>query len=162
MSILCKNEITKRAIRLISMPEMNQAYLPNDLTPYFGVFLVCNAEGRDDKTIIEFAEGILEKGAVFFSFWGTDCERVHDLFDEAIVQNDPDETDTSVRLTTWHTGESLDEALWSFLNVSFPADDYQEQCHTELMLVVDNDDWAAHLKMRIHEQLQLVKDVIGN
>lgn len=162
MGTICKNENSERTIKLISLPALDPPHLPDNLLPYFGVFLVCDATLLDDKTVIDFAQALLKKGAIYFSFWGTHCERVHDLFDLAIIQNDPDETDNSVRLTSWHTKETLDEALWFFLNVAFPANDYEASCHTELLIVIANETWTQHLKKRVLSQGQLSKDVVGD
>jgi hypothetical protein len=42
---------------------------------------------------------------------GPDCERVHDIIDEVIVNRNPGETDEDVIMTTWHDDEALNEAL---------------------------------------------------
>ena len=64
--------------------------------------------------------------------WEEDCERVHDLFDSVIVESDPNETEDSVIMTMWLEKESLDEVLWHFLYVSFPANDYRQDCKADL------------------------------
>ena len=62
---------------------------------------------------------MLEQGIAYLCVWGTDCERVHDLFD---LERMPDEPKGRVVMTTWHSKESLSEALWFFANCVEPDD----------------------------------------
>jgi hypothetical protein len=127
MNAVGKNEVTEKEIYLLSLPTL-QDYPPNlELpSPYFGAFLVCNADLTADTVIVEIAHSLLRQGLVYLCVWGKDCERVHDLFDGVIVGLDPCKTDESVKMTTWLGREGLDEALWHFLYVAFPADQYWE------------------------------------
>ena len=56
---------------------------------------------------------LLELGCVWFSAWGTECERVHDIMDYVVVERDRGDV-----ITTWHADESLDEAMEFFLSAS--------------------------------------------
>ena len=78
-----------------------------------------------------------------------------------IVGANPHETQHSVIMTTWHDQESLDEALWFFLNCAFPATDYEDSCRAELVVVIDNENWATQLKARLADQDALNRDVVG-
>ena len=116
------NQITERHQFFLDLSRLGdwpkQLALPSR---YFGLFLACDARAISDEAIVEVAGSLIEQGIVYLCSWGPDCERVHDLFDSVIVERNPNETEKSVILTTWHDGESLDEALWHFLNVAFPA-----------------------------------------
>ena len=61
--------------------------------------------------ISDIANWALDQGAVYVCVWGPDCERVHDIIDEVIVNRNPGETDEDVIMTTWHDDEALNEAL---------------------------------------------------
>ena len=162
MKIIGKNQISERQILRIFLPAMEASLLQEIPNAYFCVFVLCDSNNLDVDTIFEFAENLLSRAAVYFSFWGKDCERVHDIFDEAISIQYPSETEHSVRMTTWHSDESIDEALWFFLNVAFPAHDYSNNCNAELIIVIENEEWKRHIEERVLDQKNLSKDVIGD
>lgn len=163
MNAVGKNEVTERHIYLLSLPTL-QDYPPNlELPgPYFGAFLVCNADLIADTVIVELAHSLLRQGMVYFCVWGKDCERVHDLFDGVIVELDPCETDESVRMTFGLECESLDEALWHFLYVAFPADHYRENCKAELIVVLGDERMASQIRARLTDQSALSYEVVGD
>jgi hypothetical protein len=162
MNAIVKNEVTDREIYLLSLPTL-QDYPPNLELPsqYFGAFLVCDADQIADAVIVELAHSLLRQGMVYLCVWGKDCERVHDLFDDVIVELDPCETDKSVKITTWLDNKSLDEALWHFLYVAFPADNYWENCKAELVVVAGDERMAAQIRARLTDQSALSYEVCG-
>jgi len=56
----------------------------------------------------EMVEQFLRDGVVFVGVVGKDCSRVDDIIDELVVGDGSDET--RFILTSFHEGESLDEA----------------------------------------------------
>ncbi len=162
MKFIGKNQISEREINILYVPSLDNYLLPETLTPYFGVFVACDARQITNNSITELADNLLTKGAVYFSTWGQDCERVNDLFDSAIIEKYPDETQQSVRMTTWHADKSLDEALWFFLNCAFPAEDYEDECHTDLIIVIENEIWSNQIEVRVMAQDGLNKAVVGD
>ncbi len=157
-----KNRISERDLFLIGIPGLKD--LPHYLdlrSQYFGAFLVCDADRIPDAEIVELAHSLIRQGMAYLCVWGKDCERVHDLFDEVIVGFDPHPTDESVRMTFWLDRVSLDEALWHFLYVAFPADLYWENCSAELIVVVDCDQRAQQIRTRLADQTALSRDVAG-
>jgi hypothetical protein len=162
MNAIGKNEVTERELYLLSLPTLQDH--PRNLelpSPYFGAFLVCDADVIADTVIFELAHSLLRQGLVYLIVWGKDCERVHDLFDGAIVELDPCETEKSVRMTFWLDRESLDEALWHFLYVAFPADNYWENCKAELIVVAGDEQAAAQIRARLTDQSTLSYEVCG-
>jgi hypothetical protein len=157
-----RNDVSERQLFVLSLPHMSD--LPEALnlqSKYFGVLLACDAWGISDVKVVNLARSLLEQGMRYFCSWGGDCERVHDLFDSAIVDREPHETEDSVVMTIWLEKESLDEALWHFLYVSFPANDYWEDCRAELIIIVSNDEWTQQIKTRLSNLDDLNKDVVG-
>lgn len=61
------------------------------------------------------AETFLNEGVRFVCAWGSDCKRVHDIFDEIYV-GDGTEPYKFHLMTSWHDDDSFGEALWFFLN----------------------------------------------
>jgi hypothetical protein len=156
MNAIGKNEITERDIYLLSLPALQDHPTKLELpSQYFGAFLVCNADLIPDAVIVELAHSLLRQGMVYLCVWGKDCERVQDLFDDVIVELDPCETDKSVRMTIWLDDKSLDEALWDFLYVAFPADHYWENCKAELIVVAGDERMASQIRARLTDQSAL-------
>ena len=64
---------------------------------------------NDDQALENFVSAALEAQVALIACWGDGCEGVHDTIDEIIVGDGSGPT--SALSTTWHTNESLDEAL---------------------------------------------------
>jgi len=73
------------------------------------IFLVSDASEINADIIYSAASQLIERGAIYVCTWGSDCERVHDIFDEVDVGDGSEDTDEFI-MTTWHTDDSLDEA----------------------------------------------------
>jgi hypothetical protein len=84
----------------------------------FVAFVAADANGVDVAVLAQFCRKLFQAECVYFCAWGPDCERVHDIFDEGVLDVEP------VIMTTWHDKESLGSALWFFLFSAFPDDGY--------------------------------------
>jgi hypothetical protein len=159
---LGRNDVSERELFLLGVPGISD--VPDELnlgSKYFGVLLALDARGVDSAAIRGLARSLAASGMRYFCSWGGDCERVHDLFDSVVVEYDVHETDGSVIMTTWLDDESLDEAIWESLYVSFPADDYWEECRAQVAITIGNDAWAEQVKRRYSDLSALNKDVVG-
>lgn len=101
-----------------------------------------DATGISNEKLLEGAEQLLRKGAVYVCAWGPDCERVHDCFDEIIASKALESSD-KVIMTTWHSKEGLEDALWFFLNVAYPDDAFKPDCRQWIAVAIQNENWAA-------------------
>jgi hypothetical protein len=106
----------------------------------FVLFLVWDARGASDETVLQFARALVAKGLVYLVAWGPDCERVHNLFDTIDAEENP-ETDTVI-MTTWHSEESLEEALWFALFSAWPAPPYDQDCSSTVAVTIANTSWG--------------------
>ncbi len=81
------------------------------------LFIAGDADKLSTDEISRIAEAFLKRGVRYVCAWGTDCERLHDIFDETYVGdgNEPYKFDL---MTTWHADDSFGEALWFFLNAA--------------------------------------------
>jgi hypothetical protein len=75
-----------------------------------------------------FAKKAVARGVAVVCAWGPGCTMIEEMFDDAIVDANPNETEKNVVLTTSHEGESLEEAMEFFLDVILPAKDRADQC----------------------------------
>jgi hypothetical protein len=117
------------------------------IAPPFGLLLVCDAAHVSSSAVGTAAEQALASGAAYVVAWGSDCERVHDVFDEAYVLMRLERPDLLHVMTTWHADESLDEALWFFVDVTqlpkqTPKTDW-------LAVSVGRSDWSAQIRRRL-------------
>ncbi len=132
------------------------AHLPM-LSPKFTLFLACDSRNIPLSALDTFAKMALAQGAVYVCTWGPDCERVHDIFDEAIVERVLDSgkaaSPRSTITTTWHHGETLEEALDFFLTAAAPGDDYAAGCEAALVISVDNQERAVRIDNFLSSQV---------
>jgi len=114
-------------------------------SPHFGLFLALDALLLDVERIGRVAKGLLQKGLVYLCAWGPDCERVRDIFDEIAIGMDP-EQDKAVVMTTWHSDESLQEAVWFFINSAFPDEAYARTCQDWICAPIGHSDWEKIIR----------------
>ncbi len=128
-----------------------EAEAPSDLATQIGQVgseFVCLV-AWDSRTagvteISELACQLLEAGAVYVCTWGPDCERVHDIVDE---ERDARNTaETAVVMTTWHSGESLADAIWFALHSAVPDDAYLDSCRATVGISIGAPNWAAEMR----------------
>ncbi|MDP9381764.1 MAG: hypothetical protein M3Q29_16790 [Chloroflexota bacterium] len=117
---------------------LDRAALPS---PQFACLLACDARGVADEVVFTTAERLLDSGLAYFCAWGPDCERVHDLVDEAIVLREVGEGRAYPVMTTWHSDESLDDALWFMANTACPHELYRATCKSRVAISVGEADW---------------------
>jgi len=155
-----RNDVSERDLFLLGAHRISD--VPSTLSlpsKYFGVLLACNARNIEDAVVLNLARSLVTNGMKYFCSWGSDCERVHDLVDSVIIEND--ETEDSVIITMWFEEKSLDEALWQFLYVAFPANNYEADCQADLAIVIGNSEWEEQIKKRLSDLDGLNQDVVG-
>ena len=115
----------------------------------FGLFIAMDAATVSTDAIYTAARTLVKRGLASLCVWGPDCERVHDTFDRAIIELNPDETDANVVITTWLASESLAEAVWFFVYCAFPASAYQQTCSNWIASVICNPEWEKPVREAI-------------
>jgi hypothetical protein len=155
LGLLGVNAITDRSIYLAAVDNLNE--IPEKLNlngKFFGCLLAIDASNYSKEIISELMEKLLRNGMVFLVCWGTNCEWVHDLADDEInkIQNDP--SDKNVIMTTWLKEDKLSDAIWNLFNVAFPADDYWDNCKSELIISGNSKKWITEIKKEIRNQIK--------
>ena len=140
-----------RKVFSLSIPNLES--FPSHLelpSQHFVLFLACDAKGIDIDIIWNFANLMIAKRVAYLCAWGEDCERVHDIFDEALVLREIEENQTYPHvMTSWHTDDSLDEALRFMLYSAYPDDELTNTCGVVLVVSVANEEWKAHIQKRL-------------
>jgi hypothetical protein len=132
---------------------------PEELTlaksKQFVLFLATDATDVPDDDLAAFANRVLDQGMVYLSSWGKDSERVHDLFEEAAADWDPDaDADTAI-LSEWHEDEPLSEALRFSVASAIPALAYDKGCKATLAAIVGNPDAAEQVREWLQDPKRL-------
>jgi hypothetical protein len=125
---------------------LEQVSLPSAHTV---LFIAADARGVHTETIARVAERCLASGLVYVCVWGPDCERVHDIFDEVHVGDGSSEPSFTL-MSTWHSDESLEEAIWFFINSAFPLDTEIETT-SYVAVTVGSADWAATVERALSD-----------
>jgi hypothetical protein len=115
--------------------------------PHFVLFLALDARGISAEAIASFAYRALDSGIAYLVAWGPDCERVHDVFDECIVDREVsgDRAPPGLVMTTWHADDSLEDALEFFALCALP-DGREWACTTWLAVSVGDVSRAEEIR----------------
>lgn len=131
-------------------------------TPHFVLFLACDADNITTDSIYAFAQKVVSLGVAYVCTWGKDCEQIHDIFDEFLVMREIEEGKPLPHImTTWHTKDTLDEALWFALSVTIPDDAFIDSCGSVVIASVANEEWNAHLQRRLANLRQFNEKLIN-
>jgi len=134
---------------VFQVPSLNWPILLSIPSRRFRLFVAADITDVTTQEVADFALAALNRGMVYLCSWGPDCERFHDIVDEVLIADDlsdqnfcgPNSSD--VVMTTWHSDETLEEAL-DFLAVSaVPTDGFAPDSDFRLVICVGNSDWAA-------------------
>jgi len=117
----------------------------------FGLFLALNAKNLRSEEIGQAAKKLVEGGLAYFCAWGPDCERVHDIFDQSSEKRNSELTGDDVIMTTWHSDETLIEALWFFIHSAFPTQCFVTSCTDWVIAPIGNHDWELEIRSKIRE-----------
>lgn len=126
------------AIEQVSLPSVHTVML-----------IVADARNVPDATITKVAEHLLKNGLVYVCVWGPDCERVHDLFDWAHIGDGTEEPHFTL-MSTWHSDEPLDEAIWFFMTCAVPLDD-EWKTTSYLAVIIGNAEWAVTVEAALSD-----------
>ncbi|MDB6029598.1 MAG: hypothetical protein JWM68_5821 [Verrucomicrobiales bacterium] len=104
------------------------------------LFIAADARGVPVDVIGRVAERLLASGVIYVCMWGPDCERVHDIFDEVYIGDGSSER-TFKLTSTWHSDETIGEAIGFFIGSAVPSDSEMDTT-SYLAVAVGNPDWA--------------------
>lgn len=113
---------------------------------YFVTMLVWDAKNATDDEITTLSRKLIDAGCAYLCCWGTNCERVHDLFDSEWIANVFDDHSDDTIMTTWHADDTLDEFINFSLVHTEPTNKYQNDCRSVVALVIDDADHASKIQ----------------
>jgi hypothetical protein len=121
----------------------------------FVCLLAWNAELASVDEISLLARQLLSAGCCYICCWGPRCELVHDVFDETHVGHGEPKP---LVMSTWHSEDSLPDALWFALFSSTP-DEAFEPCGSVVAISIANSSWAATMRQAMRNPGAFSSDV---
>ena len=144
-----------------SAQELTETITP--LSPgHFVLFLGWDAVDVSDDVVFSLAVSLIRRGLAYIVAWGPDCGRVHDLFDDADIQENPrsNASDTdSVIMSTWHEDKPLEEALWFAIHSAYPAAPYDRATVATIAAVIGNAEWGGKVRKYLTDLASLDRAV---
>jgi hypothetical protein len=105
------------------------------------LLLAVDASSVPVETITRIANKLLKSGLIWICVWGPDCERVVYNIDISYSE-DSDRKPAFPLMSTWHSDEPLEEAIWFFLNCAIPfGEEIKKTSH--LAITVGNTSWNS-------------------
>ena len=128
---------------------------------YFTLF-ISNTLSLDIDIFFNKAKELLKAGLVYMCAWGNECEKIHDLFDDANVILEVDEEikpliEGNVVMTTWHENDTLQDAIEFFLMNTSPTEQFYDECKTSIVLQVGHSSEIDKMINYLEDQNWLVK-----
>jgi hypothetical protein len=114
-------------------------------SPHFVLLVAADFEASS-VDLDTLSQRILDAGCVYFCAWGNGCERVHDCVDETIVVRELAGYPPSNIMTTWHSADSLEEAVEFAVVSAEPDDQYVAGCGAVVLATVGNAEWAEQVQ----------------
>ena len=102
----------------------------------FVVLLIADFSAGTRDDVVVLSRGLIAAGARYFCAWGQACQTAHLAFDLACCDFETD--NESVILTTDHSKESLEDAIWFAMVCAYPADPYDREWHATLAICVND------------------------
>ena len=112
--------ITERQLVLYHVP--SAIAVPDSFVTgcrYFVAMLVWNARNLSVDDISTAARKLIDNGCAYVCCWGDDCDRVHDIFDQELIECELNGVSHGRIMTTWHTDDTIEEFIeFSLLHLS--------------------------------------------
>jgi hypothetical protein len=107
---------------------------------HFVLMLAADFNNMSSEEITKVAKRLIDKGLAYICTWGPSCEEAHDAFDLAnILWEDETKKEFHV-MSTWHSEEPIQEALWFALFSAFVDEKIWEQTST-VCVSIANQEW---------------------
>ncbi len=116
-------------------------------SPHFYCFIAWDSLNATVDDISQLVESLIRSGASYFCTWGPGCERVHDIIDErtSYPYDDLNIPEDSIIMTSWHSHESLHEALYFFLNSTHTVEHYLTTSNCSLAISISSKIWSEEI-----------------
>jgi hypothetical protein len=137
----------KKHLRVVLLPDLRWPELLQMQSKRFRLFVAADTSDVGTDTLSQFVVEALQRGMVYCCLWGKGCERFHDIVDDVVVEDELNDrryvgpTSGDVIMTTWHSDESLEEAL-EFFTTALPTQGFLADSDYWLVACVGNEEWV--------------------
>ncbi|HEY8554176.1 MAG TPA: hypothetical protein VIL43_06535 [Burkholderiales bacterium] len=107
---------------------------------HFVLLIAADFAKTPTQEIIEITKQLIGRGLACVCTWGPGCEAAHDAFDLANVLWEEETGKELHVMSSWHSRETLEEALWFALYAAFVDDEIAEDT-TTVCVSVSNPEW---------------------
>ena len=111
---------------------------------FFVALLIADFSAVSREVLVDLSRELIAAGARYFCAWGRDCQVAHLAFDLACCEFETDSE--AVILTTDHSRESVEAAIWFATVCAYPVDPYDRGWHATVAICVS--DRAASQTVR--------------
>jgi hypothetical protein len=123
-------------VGMSSVAALSELSIP---TARAAILIAANFVNSSTEEINTTANILFSKGLIYVCTWGPECERAHDIFDEVYVCEELDRH-RELFMSTWHTRETLNEALEFFRDHVLPANlNFEDLCY--VVVTVASPSW---------------------
>ena len=116
----------------------------------FVCLIAWDSENASKEDISNLVVPLIKSGCSYFCTWGAGCERLHDIIDDIILDLNV-VPEISVIMTTWHYDDSLEDALFFFLNVTWVDEYYEDTTNSSLAISINSNEQAIIIKNAVKD-----------
>lgn len=107
---------------------------------HFVALLIGDFSTVTQDDLVALSQRLISPGSRYFCAWGRDCQIAHFAFDLACCEFEIDHE--PVILTTDHSAESIEDAIWFTLVCAYPVAPFDNDWHATIAICI-NDQIAS-------------------
>jgi hypothetical protein len=136
-----------RSLHILHIDDVESvAEFYDQLPASFACLIAWDTSADEITSISHLADSLLRRGAAYVCAWGSHCELVHDVFDEALVAISLETGQLPAVMTTWHHEEPLDDVLFYLMYCSHLDDSYKPPMIANIAIVINNVQWTQRIR----------------
>ena len=128
-----------------------------DLPKGYSLFVAIDAATWSVSDGLAFARRSIEAGCASVSTWGTECELLHDLFDEEQVALELDDILSVDVMTIWHADVPLEDAIDFFVDHDIISDSFPSRPTVCVALSIGSPLLARRMEGHLCCRLSLIR-----
>lgn len=129
------------------LPDLLELSYPSK---HFVLLIAADFDNVPSEEITKIAKQLIDKGLAYICAWGPSCEKAHDAFDLANVLWEEETGKEFHVMSTWHSKEPIEEALWFALYSAFVDEEIWENT-TTVCISVANPEWQKIIQQSLSD-----------
>lgn len=156
------DNVSDRKLYLLDVPSITD--IPSNLpveSRYFLCLIAADTVNTPRAELSRLIQKLVASGCVYLLFWGPGCEALHDLADEELANLSENNKNLQEFMTTWHENESMSETLWDSLNAAWPAEPFEDECDSLLVISVGKAEWSGQCRTALNDPRAFSAEVLA-